>query len=362
MKTFKLIIVIFAVACLLPAKGISQDKDIISYFKNFSFGASVDAYYSYDDDKNAYKTPRIFCSLSPYRDQVGINVAQATLKYNSDIIRGTFTMQFGDIPEVNWGPVTNSKYIQEAYVGFSPVKNLWFDGGYFLTHIGAESFPKYNFFSSFSLPANYEPFLQSGFRISYDFSKQFTASLHLLNGFNVFEDNNKNKSGGVQLAYTPSEKLKFIYNNILGNEQPAGFEGKTRVLNNFIINYYPTNKIDLTAAADYGMQEKSKLTDSTSSANYYGISLAGRYKFTPKYSVSLRGDFFQDLDAVVSSVMYNGTGIKANALTVGFEYKPVERAYVRLEYRYVQTDAAQKIFYDNANNRNEATFSMGFEY
>ncbi|MDD5363321.1 MAG: outer membrane beta-barrel protein [Ignavibacteria bacterium] len=362
MTKTKLTVLLFTLLFLLPNISVSQDKDILNYFKNFSISTYVDAYYSYDNDKNVFDGPRLFGSLSPYRDQFRLNIAQVSLKYSAEKIRGTFTIHYGDIPEVNWGPVTRSKYVQEANVGFSPVKSLWIDGGYFVTHIGAESFPKYNFFSSFSLMSNFEPFLQSGVKVSYDFSDKFSACLHILNGNNLFEDNNKNKSAGVQLSYTASPKLKLIYNNIVGNEQPAGFQGKTRLLNNFIVNFYPTDKIDVVAAADYGTQELSKLSDPTKSANYYGVSLAGRYKFTPKYSASLRGEFFQDLDGVVSSIMYNGTGIKANALTIGCEYKPVDNAYVRLEYRYVQTDAAQKIFYNGANNRSEATLSMGFEY
>lgn len=362
MKTIKLFIIVLTIIYFIPCKSNSQDKDIINYFKNFSFSAYVDAYYSYDTDKNIFNSPRLFNSLSPYRNQFGLNIAQASLKYNSEKIRGTFTMHYGDIPEVNWAPFTRSKYIQEANVGFSPMKNLWIDGGYFITHIGAESFPKYNFFSSFALPANFDPFFQSGVKVSYDFSEKFSASLHILNGSNLFEDNNKNKSAGIQLIYTPSDKVKFIYNNLAGNEQPDGIKGKTRFLNNFIVNLNPTNKIDITTSLNYGMQELSKISDSTKSANFYGFSLAGRYRFSSKYSASIRGDFFQDLDGVVSPIMYNGTGIKANALTVGCEYKPVENAYLRLEYRYIQMDANQKIFYDNSNNRSEATITLGFEY
>lgn len=362
MKTTILFLIVTVLICLSPGNSISQDKDLNSYFKNFSISAYVDTYFSYDTDKNIFNTPRIFCSISPYRDMFGLNVAQASLKYNSDIIRGIFTMQYGDIPEVNYGPVTRSKFIQEANIGFSPASKLWIEGGYFLTHIGSESFPKNNILSSFSLQTNYEPLFQSGIKMSYDFSDQFGASLFFLNGFNMFEDNNKNKSAGLQLAFSPNAKLKFVYNNILGNEQPDGSRGKTRFLNNFIVYYYPTNEIDVIVSGDYGTQEYSKILDTASSANYYGATLTGKYKFSPKFSAALRGEFFQDLDAVVSPVLINGTGVKANALALGLEYKPVEKAYLRLEYRYVQMDAAQKIFYDNSNNRSEATMTFGFEY
>ena len=362
MKNFKLLLLCLVFITLFFHNGFSQENDISKYFKNFSINAYVDTYYSIDNDKSSGFNPRMFDLFSPYRDQIGLNIAQLTLNYNNEKIRSTFTMHFGDIPDVNWGPVTRTKYIQEANVGFSLVKNLWIDGGYFLTHIGAESFPRFNFFSSFSLPADYEPFLQSGLRIGYDFSDEFSASLYALNGFNMFEDNNKNKSAGMQLNYTPFPELNIVYNNIIGNEQPTGMQGKTRMLNNLIFNIYPLKKLDIVAFADFGLQENSSLSDSLKTAYYYGASVAARYRFSNNYSASIRTDFFQDLNCVVSSPLNNGRGVKANALSLGFEYKPVENAYVRFEYRYIILDGEQTIFEDNSNSRNEATITLGFAY
>ncbi|MFA7361575.1 MAG: outer membrane beta-barrel protein [Candidatus Kapaibacterium sp.] len=362
MKNIKLFLSVLVLISLSNLNGFSQENDISKYFKNFSINAYIDTYYSIDNDKSAGSDPRMFDLFSPYRDQISVNIAQLSLKYNDEKIRGTFTMHFGDIPDVNWTPVTRAKYVQEANIGFSPVKNLWIDGGYFLTHIGAESFPRYNFFSSFSLPADYEPFLQSGLRIGYDFSEKFSASLYALNGFNMFEDNNKNKSAGMQLNYKPLPELNIVYNNIIGNEQPTGIQGKTRMLNNLIFNVYPHEKIDIVAAADFGLQEKSSMSDSTKTAYYCGASVAGRYRFSPNYSASIRGDFFQDLEGVVSLPLNNGRGVKANSLSLGFEYKPVEKAYVRFEYRYIMMDGEQTIFEDNSNTRSEATITFGFDY
>lgn len=362
MKIIKLFIPVFVLLCLTVQNGFTQDNDITKYFKNFSINAYIDTYYSIDNDKSAGSNPRMFDLFSPYRDQISLNIAQLSVKYNDEKIRGTFTMHYGDIPDINWGPVTKAKYVQEANAGFSPVKKLWIDGGYFLTHIGAESFPRFNYFSSFSLPADYEPFLQSGLRIGYEFSDNFSASLYALNGFNLFEDNNKNKSAGMQLNYKPIPELNIVYNNIIGNEQPTGIQGKTRALNNLIFYAYPHDKIDITASADFGLQENSSLADSTKTAYYYGVSVAGRYRFSENYSASIRGDYFEDLDCVVSTPLNNGRGVKANSLSLGFEYKPVEKAYVRFEYRYVVMDGEQRIFEDNSNTRSEATITLGFEY
>lgn len=334
-----------------------QGDDILEYLKKFKFSTYVDAYYAFDSDKD--KTLRQLSSISPFRDEFRVNIAQLSLKYDDENIRGTFTMHFGDIPKVNWP--SNDEFIQEANVGFSPYKNLWIDAGYFPTHIGCEGLPKDNFFSSFSLQSYYEPFFQSGVKISYDFSDKFTACLHILNGYNVLEDNNKNKSAGMQLVYSPKENLKITYNNIIGNEQPRGTEGKTRFLNNVYLNYTACQKLEMIAGLDFGLQDKSKLSDS-STAYVYAAMASLRYHILPKFSASVRGEYYQDLDGVLSGIVANNLGAKGNGISLGVEYNPVENSYVRLEGRYLRLDANEKIFFDNNNQRTEVIMSFGFLY
>jgi hypothetical protein len=361
MQKIKYLTIVMAVLILLPNAVMTQDKDLAEFFKNFKISSYADVYYAYDNDKNIDKDPRLLDLISPYRDQIRLNIASLTLKYGTDNIRSTFTIHYGDIPELNWKPVTKYDMIQEANIGFSPQKNLWIDAGYFVTHIGAEGLPKNNVLSSFSLPVYVEPFIQSGVKVGYDFSDKFTACFHLLNGYNVFEDNNKNKSFGVQLAYTVNDKLKFTYNNLIGNEMPAGVDGRTRFFNNFIVNVSPCKKIDMIASADICTQEQSSRTNPDKSAYTYGAFLSTRYKFNPKFSATVRGEYYQDIDGILSGAIGSYNWLKGNGITIGCEYRPVESAYLRAETRYIRLDSDLKPFYKN-NERTEAMLSFGFEY
>ncbi len=348
---------------LFPLFLKAQDNGLADYFKNFSIKVYADGYYAWDNDKNS--TPRQFSAISPYRDEFKINIAQASMKYNSDMVRGIVTLQFGDIPTLNWP--SNQQYIQEANVGFSPVKNLWFDFGYQLTHIGAESLlPKSNIFSSLALGTYYEPFYQSGLKVSYEFDPKFSASFHLLNGYNVFQDNNKNKSFGFQFAYVPTECLKLTYNNITGNEMPTGTDGKTRIYNNLVINYTPNEKFDVLGGFDFGYQEKSKITNADEGASMFSGLAAIRYKINKKFSVSGRFEIISDPEGFLTGVITDSdgkqTGLKIYGATLGVEYKPVDAAYLRFETRILNADAKQKIFYNGNHTRGEAILTMGFEY
>jgi hypothetical protein len=334
-----------------------------------TIGAYVDVYGAWDNDKSPQ--PRQFSAIAPYRDEFRLNMLMAYIKYDGGRVRGNAVLQFGDVPKLNWPQAPNEylQYIQEANIGVSPGKNTWIDAGYFLTHIGGEGIlPKYNFFTSLSLCTYYEPFYQSGIKVSYT-GKKFYGALMVLNGFNVFADNNKNKSFGMQLGYKPNDKLDITYNNIIGNEMPTGVEGRTRIYNNLVVKIYPGKKTDIILCGDFCMQEKSKISDPTASASMFSGYLSVKYRLAKRVSASVRGEMFQDKDAILSA-LYNElneniSGLKASGFTLGVEYNPTDNSYFRVESRYMITDTNQKIFYDGTktqNNRVEAILSGGIDF
>jgi hypothetical protein len=247
-----------------------ENKGLLAGFpEELTLTGYVDTYIAYDNDKG--NPIRQFSAIAPYRDEFRINLAMIALRYSSKQIRSNIALHFGDIPKLNWPQAPNDylQVIQEANAGVSPVKNSWIDAGFFLTHIGGEGLlPKYNFFTSLSLCTYFEPFYQSGIKYSYT-GKKFYTSLMLLNGYNVFTDNNYNKSFGLQLGYMPNDKAEITLNNITGNEMPSGTAGKTRIYNNLVIKLYPAKKLDVILCGDFCIQEKSKIDDSVSAGSMF---------------------------------------------------------------------------------------------
>ncbi len=351
----------------------AQEKEKKGLFAGFpeelTLSGYVDTYIAYDNDKG--NPIRQFSAIAPYRDEFRINLAMIALRYSSKIVRGNVALQFGDVPKLNWPQAPNEylQYIQEANIGVSPGKNSWFDAGYFLTHIGGEGLiPKYNFFTSLTLCTYFEPFYQSGVKYSYT-GKKFYTSLMILNGFNVLADNNKNKSFGLQIGYKPSEKVDFTFNNITGNEMPSGIEGKTRIYNNLVIKIFPSKKLDVILCGDFCMQEKSKIDDSQASGSMFSAFASLKFRAAKKVALMLRGEIFQDKDAIMTPVQLssNGTfsGIKAFGVSAGTEYNPTSNSYFRLEGRYLLADKDQKIFYEEngiKNSRAEVILSGGIEF
>ncbi|NOS86300.1 MAG: porin [Ignavibacteria bacterium] len=348
----------------------AQEKERKGLFAGFpeelTLSGYVDTYIAYDNDKG--NPVRQFSAIAPYRDEFRINLAMIALRYSSKLIRSNVAIQFGDIPKLNWPQAPNEylQYIQEANIGVSPGKNSWVDAGYFLTHIGGEGLiPKYNFFTSLTLCTYYEPFYQSGIKYSYT-GKKFYTSLMVLNGFNVLADNNKNKSFGLQIGYKPNDKADITFNNITGNEMPTGTAGKTRIYNNLVIKLFPSKKLDVILCGDFCMQEKSKIDDAEASGSMFSAFASMKYRASKNVSLMLRGEIFQDKDAIMSPAFLLSdstfSGLKAFGVTGGAEFNPTSNSYFRLEGRYLATDADEKIFYEQKNNRLEVILSGGIEF
>jgi len=338
----------------------AQEKTAVDKFLGkIDLSVYADAYYGTNTDKTS--PLRKFDGMDIVRNQFRLNIAQLSLQYNDLWARGNVTLQYGDIPEYLWD--TKMPNIQEANIGFRPFKNFWIDAGYFLSHLGAEGLLKDNLLNSYSLPAYYEPLYQSGIKASYNFGDKFGAAVHFINGFNLIEDNNQDKSAGLELNFYPNEMFEFTYSNLLGNEMPADEDSKFSMLNNLAVSFNSSSGMfEALAGIDLGLREKSLLSDTMKTAYSYGALLSVRYNISEHFSTTLRGDFYQDLNGIYSEIQPNGTGVKGNGLTLGFEYRPVKNGYIRLESRYLRLDDAQKVFYDNTNERVDVTVSMGFTY
>lgn len=348
---------------LLPVKGFSQGRDSTATFKISGY---VDAYYGYYTDSVGTNNYQKFPDISPKSNQFGLNIAQLSAQYTSQKVRAVATFHYGDIPSSAWSPVFNM--IQEANAGIRLRKKLWLDAGLFKTHIGTEALlPKDNITSSLSVITLYEPWWQAGIRLSYLPTDKLLICLHILNGYNTYIDNNRQKSFGLTLLYTFNDNLSLGYYNLLGEESNEGAATTHfRTLHNLVLNYQVTKKLKAVVGLDYITQQHSALADTTKTASVYSGIITLKYQFLPAFGMYVRGETFNDPDGFLAGAFPDAknkyTGYKLNGATLGFEYKPLENAFIRLEGRDLMMDKDQKIFRTdgaNTNNRIEATVNIG---
>lgn len=345
-----------AILLLVAVNSSAQFKDSTSEFK---FSGYADVYYARYTDSVGAGNYEKFPVISPKNNEFGLNIIQLTAQYTSTKLRAIATLHYGDIPASAWSPVFNM--IQEANIGVKLGKKVWLDAGLFKTHIGTEALlPKDNIASSLSIITVYEPWFQSGVKLSYLPNDKFLFCLHILNGYNTFVENNSRKSVGVSFVYTMNDKFNFGYYNLIGDEMPDSVKtSHVRFLNNFVFNYQVTPKLKAVAGFDYIGQQNSGLVDNTKYASVYSAIITLKYQATHMFGVYGRYEMFNDKEGFLSGP---ANCYQLYGATIGLEVKPMDNSYIRLEGRDLMMDNSEKIFRTDGkytNSRYEVMINAG---
>ena len=362
-----IIVIAFAFIFFLTQKATAQSTDSTSHF---SITGYVDAYYAYYTDSLERHAFQQFPSVSPRSNQFGLNTAMVTAQYDADKVRAIVSLHYGDIPLSSWSGTYNP--IMEAHAGIRLCKKLWVDAGFFRTHVGTEGLlPKENIASSISINTWYEPYFESGVRFNYTPNDKLVINLFILNGYNMFEDNNNKKSLGLLVNYTFNDKLSIGYSDYLGDDAAMDDKkSRLRFHNNLFLNYQ-SKKLKVQAGGDICMQQHAAYANHTSDTEgaWMGSGvLSIKYLCCKQTSVYTRGEIFNDPQGFMSGLIDGEKyrkGLLIYGFTLGVEYKPTDNSYIRLEGRDLIADKDQKIFYWNkkqTNTRIETMISIGVSF
>ncbi|MBI3501238.1 MAG: outer membrane beta-barrel protein [Bacteroidetes bacterium] len=360
----KNVFVLLLLALLAEAKIFSQQKDS----SKIEISGYVDAYYAFYTDSVGTGNFQKFPSVSPRSNHFGLNVAMLTAKYSAEKVRGVATVHFGDIPLSAWSAKYN--FIQEANAGIRLHKKLWLDGGFFRTHFGTEAlFPRENYTSSVTVGTYFEPYYEAGFRLNYNPDEKLSIFLYALNGYGIYEDNNKQKSAGLLITYVFSDKFNIGYSGYYGDDSPDSVSlSYFRQAHNVFLNF-KGKKFKYTVGGDVCWQQHSYLADNTKPATMWSAVSVLSYLPANKFRIYTRQEIFNDPNGIVSGAFkdINGnlTGYKLWGITAGVEYKPTDNSYIRLEGRQIETDAAQEIFHwkgEGEDSRTEVMLNVGVSF
>ncbi len=358
------VIISFILLNILPAAKIFAQSDSAS---KVAFSGYVDGYYAYYTDSVGDGNYQKFPSVCP-RNGFGLNTAMINAQYDAGKVRGIVSLHFGDIARSAWSPTFNN--VMEAHAGVRLLKKLWLDAGFFRTHFGTEGLlPKENIASSVSLCTWFEPYFESGFRLNYNPNDKLAINIFLLNGYNIYEDNNRKKSFGTLITYALSDKGNLGYSNYIGDDTPTAGDSiaHLRIHNNLFLNYQ-INKLKIQIGGDYCMQQNSDTLNKKDVSMYSGV-LGLKYQLKESFAFYTREEIFNDPHGFMSGIVIDKqnkqTGLELWGATVGMEYKPTENSYIRLETRQIQMNKDQEIFRFNHNNQSsriESLFHMGISF
>ncbi len=349
-----------------PAEKPAPKVDTVA---NFSITGYIDAYYAYYTDSVGPGNFQKFPSTSPRNNAPSLNTAQLAVQYTADKIRAMAVFHFGDIASATWAPAPYTN-IMEAHFGVKIFSKLWIDAGFFRTHFGTEYLlPAENITSSVAIGTYYEPYYESGIKLNFDPTAKLEINLFLLNGYNVFIDNNNKKSFGLGVTYALNANAGIGYTNYIGDDSPVGDSvAHLRIAHNVFFNYQ-YHKLKLQVGGDYITQQNSDLATSKKTAAAYSGLATFRYQCTGKLGVYTRGEAFQDKQGYLSGVITDKDGKQGGyqlwGATLGLEFKPTDESYIRLEGRRLQMSENQYIFnYDGQqyNYRYEVMINAGVTF
>jgi hypothetical protein len=310
----------------------------------FRIGGYVSTYYAHYDDDTEINNFVQFPTLAPRNNQFALNMALLSVEYKSKSLRGNISLHYGDIPESSWPAVFN--LIQEAHAGFKIHRKLWFDAGFFKTHIGLGSFqPRENITSSMSIPDYYDPYFLSGAKLTYQPTSKLSLQAGIFNGYNEYVENNSNKAFSFTSNYNLSDNISFTYNFLTCDETPDHIKTKhQRYYHNFFATFI-FRKITVGVDLNYGTQEHTSKKDSAKTASMHAGTLVMKYAIVDEFAVYGRGEYFTDPDRILTGSLDMGKYIMGT--TLGLEYKPQHTVGLSAEWRILQAD---KLIFRQQNN------------
>jgi hypothetical protein len=221
--------------------------------------------------------------------------------------------------------------VQQAYVSWiAPLgEGLRIDFGKFITPHGyevIEGYDGYNDNATRSFLFGYAiPFTHTGLRLTYSASRQFSASVMAMNGWDVVKDNNRAKSACAQLLLAPVNDLTLSLAYIGGAERDNN-DSDLRHLFDLVAIWKPSDRFSIGINGDYGVE--SNAVAAGQSALWQGVAAYMKLSIGEPFTLALRGEYFEDRDGA-------RTGIAQilKELTLTPEYHPMKEIAFRMDLR-----------------------------
>lgn len=291
MKNFKLIIlsltVLFSVNHAFAQEEGEEKKNSPLKISGFA-----DVYYQYNfNDNNPGLT-----SFTERHNSFELGMANIVLSKEVGKVGFVADIGFGSRANTANG-VEGSTVdpIKQLYITYSPVDKVTITAGNFGTHVGYEVIDaNANFNYSTSFLFSYGPFYHTGVKVDFALSDEIGLMVGVFNDTDAKSDVLAGKHIGAQVSYAKDDLS--LYLNYLG-----GASGLVDV---------DRHQIDLTGtyqAADnflvgLNVSNSSFVPENGDNTTLFGAALYLNYDVSDSFGLGLRGEYFDDGDAVVFGV------------------------------------------------------------
>lgn len=326
-----------------------------------SFNGYVEAYYMRDFNNPLGNTRPGFVYSHNRNNEVNINLALLKATYNTENTRANVTLATGTYMNANYAAepgVLKNIYEANAGVRISKKHNLWIDAGIFSSHLGFESaIGKDNWTVTRSLFADNSPYFETGAKISYTSAsgKLFLSGL-VLNGWQRIQrvDGNSLPAFGHQLVYKPTDNLTINSGSFIGSDK-ADSVRQMRYFHNLYAIYQLNRQVGFTVGFDIGAEQKEK--GSSKYNVWYTPVLIARYTGSDKFSLTARGEYYQDKKGVIISTEAKN-GFQTFGYSLNADYAILPNVLWRTEIRNLTNKEAIFLNRNNSLVKNSTTAVM----
>jgi predicted porin len=194
------------------------------------------------------------------------------------------------------------------------------------------------------------PFTHTGLKMGYAFTDAVSASVHVVNGWDSSTDNNTAKTVGLSVYVAPVEMFSAYINYMQGPEQ-ADNTRDNRSLLDLVATIKPIKPLSIILNYDTAKEEMGA---GLSDVKWSGFAAIVKYDINDMYSISIRGESFDDKDGVRT-----GTAQKLTEFTLTPEIRLANGIILRPEYRH---DSSDQETFDNGTKKTQDTVALGAMY
>lgn len=308
---------------------------------------SADVFYRYDFKKQSGNNRTSFTNS---QNNFSLGMASVKMEHAGSKVGALLDLGYGTrATEFSYNETGIFAAVKQAYLSYSPVKDLKFTAGTWATHLGYELVdPQLNRNYSMSYMFTNGPFTHTGIKAEFAKGKSsFMLGLSNATDFRVPPADQINKKFLIaQYSITPSDKVKLYANYVGGKAPDTSLVNQFDIVGTFVVN----DKFNIGLNGTLNSSKTWEGLKNADAQSWYG--LAGYFSYDPKATLgfTLRSEYFND-DKGVKGL---NTGIFANTLSANFK---VEGFTIIPELRY--ETAADPVFFDSKGVMNQtSTFSM----
>jgi len=262
------------------------------------------------------------------------------------------------------GTLTANNIVEQAYVEINTDK-LLLTFGKFNAPIGFELLDKPDMYQishamvfNLGIPSNLTGAMASG---EYG---MFGFDIYVVNGWDLLEDNNKDKTVGARLGITPMEGINLGLSLIVGKEKDVAGgsqDGKTLSVFDVDFTFDMIENLMIGAELNFGSYQGQSVTNPGTDAEWTGYLVTVNYEFTEMYGLTFRVDGFDDKDG---AKLGSGQAENRTALTIS----PVVAISHELEFfaEYKITTSDENVFEEAGgtftDNQNSGVLELLYKY